>query len=126
MIWLPMQASAAECDKSVLGFNAWYNGVVKKENGKCVVKMPEKGDKELTRMVWTIVLNVLTDLMSGIGYTATIFVVYGGFKYITSEGDPNKIASAKKILTSAVIGVVIAVLASVIVNTIISVITTQR
>ena len=46
------------------------------------------------------------------------FIVYGGFLYITSQGDPGKALKGKKTLTSAVIGTMIAMLASIAVNTV--------
>ena len=76
----------------------------------------------MATFVWSIVLNVLIDLFSATGYVAVIFIIYGGFKYIMSQGDPGNVAKAKQILTSAAIGVGIALLASVVVNTIIQVI----
>lgn len=38
---------------------------------------------------------------------ALLFVVVGGFKYVISGGDSNAIASAKKTITYAVLGLVI-------------------
>ena len=38
---------------------------------------------------------------------ALLFVVIGGFKYVISGGDSNAIASAKKTITFAVIGLVL-------------------
>lgn len=45
-----------------------------------------------------------------------LFVVIGGFKYTTSNGDPNQIASAKNTILYAVIGLVITIFAFTIVN----------
>ena len=53
---------------------------------------------------------------------ATGFIIWGGYKYITSEGDPSKVMAGKKIITAAVIGLVLTISASVISDTIVNVI----
>ena len=110
------------CAKGILGFRPWYQGIVTKKEGKCVVGTPKDSENGMATFVWSIVLNVLIDLFSATGYVAVIFIIYGGVKYIMSQGDPGNVAKAKQILTSAAIGVGIALLASVVVNTIIQVI----
>lgn len=103
----------------VLGFKPWYAGLCESDDPKSPIKAPGKDDEqEIARFVWTIVLNVLVDLMVAIGYLAIGFVIYGGFLYIMSQGDPSKVMKAKKTLTNAVIGTVIALSASVAVNTV--------
>ena len=90
-------------------------------------KWPAKDGKtasgdDLASFVWKIVLNISADIALLVGYAAIGFVIYGGFKYIMSTGEPGKVAEAKKMITNALIGLVIAVLATVIVNTILVVI----
>lgn len=80
--------------------------------------MPAKGDEAaLTAFIWAIVLNISFDLSLAVGYLAVAMVIYGGYLYIMSQGDPGKAAKGQHTLTSAIIGVVIAMGASVIVNT---------
>lgn len=43
-----------------------------------------------------------------------IFIITAGFKYVTSSGDPKKIASATSTLTYAIIGLAVTALAFVI------------
>lgn len=50
-----------------------------------------------------------------VGVVAVIFVIFGGFKYITSGGDSNKVSSAKNTILYALIGLVIVALAQAIV-----------
>ena len=45
-----------------------------------------------------------------------IFVIYAGFSYITSSGDPAKTKRALQILMYALIGIAIAVLAKALIN----------
>lgn len=62
-------------------------------------------------------LNVLFDLSLVVGYLALAMVVFGGYQYISSQGDPGKMAKGKKTLMAAVIGTTIAMSASVVINT---------
>lgn len=59
------------------------------------------------------IVNVLLLL---IGAISVIMIVIGGFKYVTSNGDQNSIASAKNTILYAVIGLIVAIMASAIVN----------
>ncbi len=43
---------------------------------------------------------------------STIMMLWAGILFVTSEGDPQKIARAKSIITYVVIGIVVAVIAS--------------
>lgn len=51
-----------------------------------------------------------------VGVISVIFIIYGGFKYITSGGDSNNVSAAKNTLIYALIGLVIVALAQFIVN----------
>ena len=64
--------------------------------------------------------SVLTDVLSiifgVIGAVCVIMVVIGGFKYVTSRGEPQQTASAKNTILYAVIGMTVAFLAVAITN----------
>lgn len=51
-----------------------------------------------------------------VGGVAVLFVVYGGFKYVTSSGKPDKLEEAKSTLKYAGFGVVIVLAAYAIVD----------
>ncbi len=54
------------------------------------------------------VFGLVTNIVIGVGVSLTvIFLVIGGIKYITSQGDPKAADSARGALTNAVIGFVI-------------------
>ena len=115
-------AGPDECgNEGVLGFRPWFKGLVVKSNGKCEVGRPVGGDSAMTVYIWTIILNVLIDIFSAAGFLAVGFIIYGGFFYIQSGGDPGKVAKGKKIIAAAVIGLIIVILASVISNTVITI-----
>lgn len=69
-----------------------------------------------------VVTNIIKGFIGVVGMVCLIMIVYGGAKYMTSAGNPDKIKSAKNTILYAVIGVVIAVLSFAIVNFVIGII----
>lgn len=59
------------------------------------------------------VLNIVFGILAGIAF---ISVVYGGFKYVISQGEPDKIGKAKDIIVYSLIGLAISFSAFGIVN----------
>ena len=76
------------------------------------------GDKSLTENSSGSLPEFLTTiqnwLLSIVGVLALLFIVYGGFLYITSGGNKERIEMAKKTLTYAILGLLIVVFAGVI------------
>ncbi len=70
------------------------------------------GESKITKYV----NNVLNVLFIVAGTVAVIVIIYGGIMYMTAAGDPGKIASAKKAIMFAVVGLVISVSAFAITN----------
>ena len=54
-----------------------------------------------------LISAVLPVLVSFTGLALFAYLVLGGFKYLTSGGDDKSISEAKKILTNAIIGMII-------------------
>lgn len=59
-----------------------------------------------------IALAIIEILLVLAGILAVIFVMIGGFNYIISQGEPDKIAKAKNTIINALVGAVIAIIAS--------------
>lgn len=51
-----------------------------------------------------------------IGIVAVIIIIIGAIHYMTSQGDPNKVATGKKTIIGGVVGLIIVLLAFAIVN----------
>ena len=51
--------------------------------------------------VWTIAANVLTDITVIASYLVLGYVIYGGYLYIFSAGDPGRTAAGRKTLAHA-------------------------
>jgi hypothetical protein len=66
--------------------------------------------------------GVLSFLISGIGLFAVGAIIIGGFMYMTSAGSEERIKLARSILTYAIIGLIVALLAYIIVNTVIRIV----
>jgi Type IV secretion system pilin len=66
--------------------------------------------------------NVVKVALGFAGIVLFILLIVGGFKYITSGGDPKAIEGAKKTLTSAILGLVL-ILVSYLILVLISAIT---
>ena len=62
-------------------------------------------------------LNKVVNIISIIvGVIAVLMIIFGGFKYITSGGDPTKVTSAKNTILYGLIGLIIVALAQIIVK----------
>jgi len=66
----------------------------------------------------SIVLTIVNFILSFLGIIAVLFVIYGGFLYVTSAGNSEKVDQGKKIITYAVVGIVIILISFALINTI--------
>lgn len=116
VIALPAQnVSAADCERHFMGLPAWYDNLPK--DSDCNILSPqqsESSDAEIKAYVWTIALNIVALVLGIVGYIAVALVMWGGIQYMTAQGEPSKIASGKKTITNALIGLVIVMTASII------------
>ena len=63
-----------------------------------------------------VVKNIISILFWIIGILAVIVIIYAGITFITTAGNPSKVAQAKTMIIYAVIGLAVAILAYAIVN----------
>lgn len=89
-----------------LGFTSWNCGVT------------IKNEDTLKKGIWKIAANIATDITVAAAYLVLGYVIYGGYLYIFSGGDPGKVATGKKTLYQAFLGLAIVMLAYVIMSTI--------
>ena len=118
------------CNVEFLGLRPWYYGLT--EGADCHIRKPTTCESnaectnagtQLATFIWAVVLNVLIDLFVIAGMAAVGFLIYGGYLYLRSGGDPNFAAKGKKTLTAALVGLAISVLANVIMRIITAVLT---
>lgn len=58
-----------------------------------------------------IVSNLIPFFLGFAGIGLLLYLIYGGFSYLTSSGDPKKTEAAKGIITNAIIGFFLVVVA---------------
>jgi hypothetical protein len=115
MIPQSVGATAPEdCSQRFLGFPTWFRGLIDPTSTDCSIMSPD-GDG-LSNFIWHIVLNVIEAAMMAAGYVAVAFILYGGFMYLTSQGEAANVAKAKTTIENALIGLVISLVAVAAVN----------
>lgn len=106
---------------SFFGFPTWYKylpGRSVEVEGNTICSPHLTGINDL----WLIGLAILEILLRIAILVAIVFVLVGGIKFITARGDtggpgkPDKIASAQKTVVDALVGLVIAVVATAVVS----------
>lgn len=108
--------SAANCrgtSSNFLSFPTWYKYLEPSWDARingCKLNFKVPDDiAAVAFAVFEIVLRVA-------GIVAVVFVIYGGFLYLTSTGEPDRARNGRTTLTNALVGLVIAMLATAIVN----------
>ena len=101
------------CTATFLTFPAWYDGLPR---DGCAIQSPQGDSDAVGGFVWLIVLNIIEIVLQLIGYAAAGFIIFGGFKYVTSVSSADKSAAARKTILNAIIGLAISFLSVVIVN----------
>jgi amino acid transporter len=57
-----------------------------------------------------IIFEVIRYLLSFLGVAAVLIIIYGGFLWMSAGGNEEKVGKAKKIITQAIIGLIIILL----------------
>lgn len=92
--------------REIAGFTSWDCGV------------NISNQETLKSGIWTIAANVLTDVTVLAAYLVIGYVIYGGYLYVFSSGEPSKIMAAKKTLSQAFLGLAIVMSSSLIMSTV--------
>lgn len=96
------------------GMPPWYKYLPGEEDvfGRCV---PAFSWDNLDSL-WSIAL-VAVEIMLRIGALVAIgYIIFAGFQYMTSSGEPDKTKNAKNTIINALVGLAIAILATSIVS----------
>ena len=96
-----------------LGIPTWDRGIDCEDITSSSIT--EGGDDNPIRL---IILNLTEAAAIVAGYVAVVFVVVGGFKFVLSDGSPDKAADARKTIINSLIGAGIAAMAAVIIEVI--------
>lgn len=125
-VMTPQTAHAAGCEDRLLGIPPWYRGLTNNNPPQCTIKTPQQvnnsGDA-IGTFIWRIVLNIVEMAVVIVAYIAVFFILYGGFLYMTGGALPAQLERARKTITNALIGLVIAMAAIALNNLIFGIIT---
>ncbi len=125
----PIQVSAASRDDSChksggfLGLPTWYEylDVGAKGNDPCAIVGPTettpdgKVEFSMQKALPRIILAIIDILLRVAGIVAVGYMIFGGIKYTLSQGEASEVEKAKNTVLNALIGLVVAVLATTIV-----------
>ena len=118
----------SHCKKSFFDLPTWYKYLdledveVKNKDGvvtdviKCQVKDFELLGKGSDSGLLLIALAMVDILLRVAALVAVAFVIIGGFKYMTAQGEPAGVKSATQTLVGALVGLVIAIIATALVS----------
>lgn len=119
-----LQLFAAACDpnKTFFGLPVWYKYLPVNNDdplGQCRVTITKRGEG-LEGVISTdyalIALAGIDMLLRIAGMVAVGFVIYGGIRYVTSQGEPENTKNAMSTIINALIGLVIAFVAAALVS----------
>jgi len=80
----------------------------------CIIPGP---DQVATLKCIPAVLSNVVDWAIGLaGLTAVFFIIFAGFKFLTSGGDPKQVEGARKTMTYAIAGLIIIFIAFAIIK----------
>lgn len=113
-------------DCNLLGFISWDCNIVDVSPSKSGSGDSESdegssgkdGEDLIQQNIWTIASNIAADVAVAATYLIIGYVIYGGYLYTFSNGDPGKIANGRKTLANAFIGLAIVILTDIILTAI--------
>lgn len=107
--------STGGCSNSFLGLPAWYKYLELDSNctvvGPSIAKEDGSTRLDMTKVITRVSLAVIDILMRVGGMVAFGFIVYSGFRFVMSQGNPDQEKAARETAINAVIGMVITIFA---------------
>lgn len=116
-IIVPVLNFATLCNpnkSSFLGFPTWYKYLDSEVvAGKCTPILDLFHNPGQINLILLAVVEIMLRIA---GLVAVGFVIYGGYRYILSQGEPEHTNAARDTIINALIGLVITIFATVIVT----------
>ncbi len=106
----------SDCTSQILGLPVWYKYLELDANCEVVGPADENGQFDWEQAAGFVALAVFEILLRLGGIVAVGFVIYGGFRFITSQGEPENAASARQTVLNAIIGLVITIISASVVS----------
>ncbi len=105
--------SSGSCaNKGISILPTWYkyiDGTID-ETGHCTLNFTFPDD------IGAVLLALIEILLRIAAIVSVFYVIYGGFLYMTSQGEPDRATAARTTIINAVIGLVIAIIATGVVS----------
>jgi len=92
---------------------AWYRGVVDEKS--CEINPSSVGNDNGT-FLKIIAINITDIMLNIVAYASIVFVIVGGFRFITSAGAPEGRIAAISTISNSLIGLVISIVSIGIIN----------
>ncbi len=113
----------AQPTNAVTFFPAWYDGLYCNNGNIVSPGDPSLGENSGQRFgTWLsiIAMNIVRMLLYVVGYASLIFIIWGGFKYMTQGDNSSGTVAARKTIQNAIIGLVLSIMSISIVTFIVS------
>lgn len=104
-------AATTTCYHSFFGLVPWYQYLPISSAPACSITLDLSQTNQWDKL-WLIGFAVFEDLLRVAGMLAVAFIIYGGIRYITSQGEPETTKSARGTIINALIGLGIAIIAA--------------
>ena len=121
-----LDAASSSCKSSFFGLEPWYEflNTYQTKNNNCNVCfniLPNSSSNNShcgaqSNSIVLVVMAIIDDLLRVSGVVAVVYIIYAGFEYVTSQGNPEKANKARQSILFALIGLVIAISAIVFVT----------
>ncbi len=121
-----LDAASSSCKSSFFGLEPWYEflNTYPTKNNNCNIcfnVLPNNSSNNTHcnakgNSIVLVVMAIIDDLLRVSGVVAVIYIIYAGFEYVTSQGNPEKANKARQSILFALIGLVIAISAIVFVT----------
>lgn len=108
--------AACSAGSSFFGFPTWYEYLPENTNVPAGTKCTPAIDLSDPAQVASIVLALIEIMLRISALVAVGFIIYGGFRYILSQGNSDSATAARKTIINAVVGLVIAMVATFVVS----------
>lgn len=100
--------------KQFFGLKPWYQYL--ETDSQCNIinfkVLPTSGPSDFL----LVALALVDDLLRIAGFVAIGFIIYGGILYVTSQGSPDQTRNAQSTIINALVGLILAVLATAFVS----------
>jgi hypothetical protein len=97
----PLNFVAGCAGGNFFGFPSWDACLTKQGNTVIINDIND---------LWRVAFPIVESMIKAAGYLAVGFIIYGGVKYVKSQGDPSATGAAQKTIINALIGLIIAIL----------------